>query len=452
MKSRILASMLAATASLSCLTLPIFQAEAKEEATPVLKMSPALMREDLTELASNIKLHHPRPFRVISEERFDELVAEGTASLDENANRADLLWAMSGILSSIGCAHSSMPHFNQEDALIEVGQRFPVEVRMYGGRLFVMDPLSNADQLSIGQEIVSINGISVADLRNEIFAHIGADTNIPNFKEPAFNFYATSYLTYALNFAESYELTVRGDTKPITLAPLEDFSPKPIISPQAECQESLCYSIDEQRNIGIMTIRSFDYYGSDGQIFADFTAAAFDDLAASNRAGLLIDVRGVLGGSGLVGSYLLRHLAKEPFAYFDNEMSDPRGNEGLQELQRPISTGFEGPTYILMDGLTVSSVSHFLALAKENNIATLIGEPSGGGKSTSDGKIRLAASHSGITYTVARMRFDVAAPSLSIDEAVRPDIRLAYSLDDVLKRSDTMRDNALDLLALHAGS
>ncbi len=408
------------------------------------------MREDLRELASNIKANHPRPFRIITEEDFDALIASKVASLDENATRSDLMWAMSEILASIGCAHSRMSFFNQEERLIEVSARFPVDVRMHGGRLYVMDPLSNFEHVSKGEEIVSINGISVPQLTQEIFTHISSDADLPNIKGPSFNIYATGYLTYALDFPSTYQVRLRGGAEPITLNPLEDFENRPVISPLADCQDRLCYHVDEERNIGIMTIRSFDYYGADGQQFADFTTSVFDDLGSEGRSGLLIDTRGILGGAGYVGSYLLRHLTDKPFDYYDALASDPRGDASLFVPQLPIATQFDGPAFILMDGMTVSALPHFYALAKHNGIATLIGEPAGGGKSTTDGKVQLTASNSGIEYTVARMRFDVAAPSLSIEEAVRPDILVPYSLEDILDRTDIMRANALDLLAVQA--
>ena len=414
------------------------------------EISVEAMREDLRELASNIKTNHPRPFRIITEEDFDALVDRKVASLDEYATRPDLLWAMSEILASIGCGHSRMPFFNQENALIDASERFPVDVRVHGGRLYVMDPLSNSEHLSKGEEIVSINGIPVPQLMQEIFAHIGADVDLPNIKSPTFNIYATAYITYALDFPSTYHVRLRGSADSIKLNPLEEFEDRPVISPLADCQDQLCYHVDEERNIGIMTIRSFGYYGAAGQEFVDFTASVFDDLGTQDRSGLLIDTRGVLGGSGNVGSYLLRHLAEQPFDYFDASASDPRGSESLFAPQRPIETEFDGPAFILMDGMTVSALPHFYAVAKHNEIATLIGEPAGGGKSTTDGKAQLTASNSGITYTVARMRFDVAAPSLSINEAVRPDIVLPYSLEDVLDRTDSMRARALDLLAIQA--
>ncbi len=427
------------------------QAEVIQNAMAAADISATEMREDILELASNIKSNHPRPFRIITEEDFDALIAEKVASLDEDATRSDLLWAMSEILTSIGCAHSQMPFFGQEDALIDVAERFPMDVRMHEGRLFVMDPLSNSEHIEKGREIVSINGIPVPELREEIFAHIASDVNLPNFKGPMFNTWATSYLTYALDFPATYQVKLRGDSDAVVLTQLKEFKFKPIVNPSSDCQDRLCYNVDEATNIGVMTIRSFDYYGAEGQKFVDFTKTVFDDLEKHQRPGLLIDTRGVLGGSGLVGSYLLRHLADKPFDYYDPATADRRGSEGMFRPQLPIETKFNGPAFLLMDGMTVSAIPHFYALAKENGIATLIGEPAGGGKSTNDGKVQLSASNSETKYAVARMRFDVAAPSLSINDAVLPDIRLSYSLEDILDRTDSMVPIALKLLATKAG-
>ncbi len=406
---------------------------------------------DLREMAARIKTDHPRPFRIITEADFDTLVAEEILTLDSKATRADFLWSMSRIIASIGCGHSMLPFFNQQNAEIAVHQRFPLEARFHNGRLFVMDPLTNAGKLRKGQEITAINGRPIGAIHAEIMSRIQADADIPHFKEPMANVYATSYLTYALGFPASYAVTLRGSTTPIALSPLDDYRPQPVISPLADCQEELCYAVDSASNLGTMTLRRMDYYGGDrADRFVEFIAEAFADLEGQSRDGLLIDTRGVLGGSGNAASYILRHLAKKPFAWF-TDASDPEGSKSLFLMQQPIENGFAGEVFILMDGATVSTAPHMFAVAQANDIATLVGSPAGGGRSTNDGKKTYTSTHEGVEYSVARMIFDVAAPQLGMDEAVRPDILLPASLKDTLDRTDDMRARAIDILSARTG-
>ncbi len=443
----------AISASLLCLTIapmPVLAAQNQEQAASAVSERVAGYHADLRELSARIKIEHPRPFRTLTEAAFDALVDEEIAGINEASTRADFLWAMTHVIASIGCGHSQLPQFNQQNSEIAPEDRFPIDVRFHDGRLYVTHPKNNLEVLWPGQEIVQINGQPVSEIRNSIFSRIPADAHLPTSKELMANVWLTSYLTYALGFPEAYDVVMRGSTDPITLTPLSEWKFEPILSPRDPCQEELCYERDEERNLGIATLHRLDFYGGDrGNQFVAWWAEVMDDLKANKRDGLLIDMRGILGGSGNAGSYMLRHLTSEGFAYY-SENSDPRGRESLFLEQQPIGDGFDGEVFILMDGLTYSAAPHIFAIAQANGIATLVGTQAGGGKSTNDGKVPFTSTHEGVEYLVSRMIFEVDAPQLGPTEPVQPDITLAYSLEDTLERTDSMRERAVELLGLRA--
>jgi len=175
---------------------------------------------------------------------------------------------------------------------------------------------------------------------------------------------------------------------------------------------------------------------------------AFAELVNGKRDSLIIDVRGNHGGSNAASTYLLRHLNDKPFKFFA-DVYDKRAAPNLFAMQTPIETGFNGKVYVLMDGDTVSSVPHFLSLVKEHNLATIVGEPAGGNKSTNDGAKQFVSSHLGIHYKVARMRFEVEAPSLNIDEAIKPDIHLPYTVEQVISGEDLMLEELFSIIQPH---
>ena len=407
----------------------------------------AEFRAELAELAEIIKSDHPRPFRMISEADFDALVADRMATLTATSDKRDVVWAMNEIIASIGCGHSRLPYFTQEDALVKIAERFPVDVRLVRDRLFVIDPLSNAGAVSVGDEITRINGRSVDEIRAEIFRHMPADQNFDASKWRMFNFYATSYVTYALGFPDAYAINVAGASDPISLKPLDRFDHKPIIHPNDPCQQTLCFRIDDATGVGVMTIRSFNFYGEQGAEFAKFVDESFAQLTAREPQALVIDVRGNHGGSGLAAAYILRRLADAPFAYWDSTETDERAVEQLFEMQNPVDVGFSGNAYILLSGDTFSVVPHFAAVAKEHGLATLVGQRAGGNASTNDGKLKHVSKHSGFEYFVSRMRFDVATPSISLDEPLAPDVYYAYTVDDVLHGEDSVLARTVQLAA-----
>jgi C-terminal processing protease CtpA/Prc len=351
---------------------------------------------------------------------------------------------MRRIMTSIGCGHSRPFYFTAEEKYIKTQERFPVDVRVIGGQMYVIDPLDNPDSVAIGDEITAINGRPIESVMEDILLRIPVDGNAIEPKLNEFNISATSYLTYALGFPESYEVQIAGRNSKLALNPLTTFEHKPLRSPNDLCREDLCYQVDNARNIGVMTIHSFAFYGERSQQIVDFVADAFEDLAANNRSGLIIDMRDNGGGSGLAANWILRRIATEPYQYW-SAASDPRGRDELFELQKPVDTGFNGPTTILMNEATFSVVPHFLALVKEHGMATLVGTPAGGTKSTNDGKRQYVSKNTDYQYTIARMIFEVDAPSLSAEELITPDILIKPTLDDILLRQDSVLEKALSL-------
>lgn len=99
-----------------------------------------------------------------------------------------------------------------------------------------------------------------------------------------------------------------------------------------------------------------------------------------------------------------------------------------------------------MNGNTVSAAPHFFAVARANNMATLVGEPAGGNHSTNDGKIQFTSEESKIDYWIARMRFDVEAGDADIDQPIRPDIEIPYTVSETLSREDDMMQSLLEII------
>jgi hypothetical protein len=426
---------------------PANQMQASESSaassTPVQNEGLSPFQAEIDQLAQQIKTEHPAPFRVIEEAQFDALVSDLKSQIRPEYAKRDTLWAFSELLASIGCAHTGLFYFNAQEKLIDTAQRFPVDVRYLDGSLYVFDPLVNDGIVSVGDTIKTINGRNVDDIVAEIYRHISADANLPYLKRHLFNVSATSYLTYALDFPESYTLTLDGQDEAQELQPLDSFSHAPIVSPAHTCQVNLCYRVDDATDTGIMTIRSFAYYGASGAEFAEFVDNAFDDLITQDRDNLIIDIRDNQGGSGLAAAYVLRHLADAPFAYF-SDRSDPRGNESLFDMQRPDDVNYDGPTYILVNGNTMSSAPHFAALAKANDMAVLIGEPLGGNHATYDGKIELSAETLDAPYFIARMPFIVEAGDADPLAPLRPHVEIPYTVEELLTREDKMLDAVLN--------
>lgn len=398
--------------------------------------------QDIDELAARLIDNHPQPYEFITAEAFSALVDEKKRLISDKTTMGTFIWMYSAIISSIACSHTTLGFFNQEDRLLSVSLRFPLEARFIGSKLYVTDGLINGDVVSAGEEIVSINGISVDAVRDGIFEHIPTDGNSLGFKEKLANTYFTAYISYYFRFAGEYAIRTRTG-EDIVLRPLMDYAYKPIVSPDDECQDTLCLRLLTDRETAVMTIRSSAYYGDNAEKFQAYVDSSFSAIASNRIKYLILDYRGNGGGSSLANAYLLRKFANRPFVFFDT------GSSGAEELKReirPSPSGFSGPVFILTDGFGLSSTGHFLSLVKAHGFATIIGEEAGATYTCNDNSKQFSASNTGIRYKIARNTFYTPVTGFPKNRGILPDHEIVPDIDAIVNNVDTVMAYTLDLI------
>ncbi|NNE99301.1 MAG: peptidase S41, partial [Pyrinomonadaceae bacterium] len=339
--------------------------------------------------------------------------------------------------------HTSLGYFNQEDKILPVKLRFPVEARFIDSRLYISDPLVNDDQLTVGDEILSINGKSVSEIKAGIYKHISSDGHNEGFPKEIINAYFTAIIAYYFGFPKRFEIVITDRKKPVLLRQLNQYKYKPRVNPEDKCQDNLCFEIMSKKRIAKLTVRSFAYYGNRFNIFKTFVDRSFDEIASSGIKNLIVDVRLNPGGSDAAGSYLLEHIANRPFTYFAEASA---GSDQRKRETRPSKYAFGGRTYILIDGNGTSTTGHFLSLVKSNEFATLIGEEAGATYTVNDNSKSFKLTNTGISYKVARNTFFTTANHLPKGRGVLPDHHISQNITDFVNRTDTALNYTIALI------
>jgi len=117
-------------------------------------------------------------------------------------------------------------------------------------------------------------------------------------------------------------------------------------------------------------------------------------------------LRGNWGKTPKPAALLLSYLSPEPVRYFDRDT--PFYMLGYKRLRKPKALAFNGSVYVLMDGSGFSTTAHFISLLKHHDIATLIGEETGGSASCSDGKRRIVLPNTGLRVYYSTRVFTTA--------------------------------------------
>jgi C-terminal processing protease CtpA/Prc len=310
-----------------------------------------------------------------------------------------------------------------------------------------MDPLNNKDLVKAKDEILTINGIPLATIINDIYQHIPAQGYVKTTKNHIFNKFSSSMIPYALGLPETYTITVKGNKNSIVLQKAE----KPL-GPYWDylqyCEKQLCLEFLDDKNAALLTITSFNYYSWNNlQEFVDFIDQSFKDIEAKDIKNLIIDVRFNGGGSQSAAIHLLKYLVDKPFTYYSKAYSAGKiGKAEGEELIYPMTNGYKGKVLFLIDGIGNSTTGHFMSLVKVHKLGTIIGEELGSNQFCSAGSNSCRLKNTKLNYYVANNTHISTATSLPDETGILPDHYVHQSIDDVIHQKDVVKEFALGLL------
>ncbi|MFK7809537.1 MAG: S41 family peptidase, partial [Saprospiraceae bacterium] len=397
---------------------------------------------DLDELAKTLTEVNPIPYKFISKEKFWRDVENKKKMISDSTSYAEFVWHCSQIVANIGCGHSSIVYyFGQEEEMLPDSLRFPLEVKLIDGRMYVSDPLVNSGKINSETEIFQINGKSTEEIKALIFPHISTQGTNVSGKRQMFNTYGSAMIAYALNFPNSYEVVLKDQKAPINLNPLKSYKHKPLRSNAVNiCEDQLCLEIIDDQT-ALLTIKNWVYYGQRFSIFKAFIDSSFYEIEKKNIKNLVIDLRGNGGGSSDAGIYLLQHLAKKPFVYFRKAAS-----EKSNKVFNPLENKFKGTTYFLCDGFGGSVTGHFLSIVKHLKMGLIIGEELGGNKYCTGGQLTYKLSNTDMFYCVGRFVHISESESISDERGVFPDHFISPQIKDYINDVDVELEYTLDLI------
>ena len=419
----------------------------KKSITPQEKFSKIFTKQayinDLQQLGEKLLEVHPNALKFISEANFWNSIEAKKSLITNKTSFAEFTWHCSEIISNINCSHTSMGSFFLENDLLPSTLRFPLQTRLIGNKLYIIETYTNSDKVSIKDEITSINDIPIYQLIPEVFKHMESQGFVETTKRQEFNMWSTIIIPYALNFPEDYTINVKERQSPIQLNRIDKMEVPYRDKSIPFCGKDLCLEIIESKNAAIMTLYSFNYYPWNNlDEFKQFVDKSFKEIKRKRIQNLIIDVRFNGGGSPESSIYLLKHLAKKPFAYFSK--TDNSKGYGIQE---PFEDRFNGNLFFLIDGHGQSTTGHFMALAKQLNLGKIIGEELGSNQFCTAGQTVLRLANTKLIYYVANSTSKLADINLPDEKGIIPDYNVTQKIDDYLKNIDTVKEYAFNLLS-----
>ena len=396
--------------------------------------------EDLNKIADEIINTHPAPFDYISENDFNNILQSQILQLKEENTLRDFHWIARKLIASIGCGHTALNGKNEERKISD-SLHFPLETRFIGNQLYITQNDNHYPKLKTRDEIKSINGQSVESMLSSMMQRVSSDGLNDAYPRFYINREVAFFIENHFKIPETYTIVFTDDTS-IEIKAGSAFKTSTSIGQNSI--ENLSFSIDEDNNVALMTIRSFVYYGPDFSQFETYVNNSMNQLNERKIDNLIIDIRGNGGGDPNCANHLLRYISKKSYQYFhENNMGYP----DLKKEIQPFENAFDGATYMIIDGGCGSTSGHLCSLVKYNKTALLVGQTSGATYKCHDNSGNITLPNTKLNLHIARNTFKTAVKGMTMSEGVMPDILITKSLSDWATDNDSVLDSIFQIIS-----
>lgn len=282
--------------------------------------------------------------------------------------------------------------YQEYNRLKEQGAKpFPFEVFINSEQaLYIQhDYQAGNERVSAESRILSINGISTEKLISTMQKYTGGESRLLREKVVAARFPVNLWAVYGLIDDFKLEIDVVGSVKTLQITKDQDWQRADLSSETNQAH----FFRELEEGVGLLYLEHFDITPSE---FEDFVDESFAQIKALNIHSLIIDIRNNPGGNTDTVTYLSRYVANKPFklvsALQEKLNKENRGwfnykgelgeiiDTDWDEWETPMNEDdrFTGNVYLLMGSVSYSAAIVFATTLKDNDFATLVGQPTQG--------------------------------------------------------------------------
>ena len=424
--------------ALLLLATPLHSAEAQSTTNtavgkPAAKLTAAQLQADFVVFKHACQDMHPGLYRYNTRRQMDANFRQLQSQLNHDLSLSGAYIAFAQFLAKIECGHSYPNFFNQPkstaEALLQNPDRVPFLFRWLGRRMIVTRNLSKDPRLVPGTEVLAINGTPAGKILDTLMTVSRADGSNEAKRRENLEIHGTSrYEAFDIYFPMFFpvrekalslkvkppqqgklDLQVEALTYDQRLAPYKAQiealrGDKPVWELQFLDDRTAC-----------LRMPSWAVFNSkwDWQGFLDL---AFEQMAQKNVRTLVIDLRGNEGGSD-IGNAILSKLIKTDLHAAGQLLRWVRYRKAPKDLKpyldtwdwsfldwgdyaRDLKDGFSrmtkfdddaagdvikasphpfaGKTFVIVDASNSSATFQFDKTVKQNHLATLVGQTTGG--------------------------------------------------------------------------
>ncbi len=464
-----------------------------------------LLLEDYALIETLVLDIHPGTYRYNSEEEIRAALNELKKEFASNLSYQDAYLAVSEMMATVQCDHTRAGFNNQTQIINSIihsqPDKLPFTFKWVDYAMIVTFNASEDERLTRGSEVIAINGVSTADIRNRMMPYISADgaTDGNRLYKMEINGYDFRYNAFDVFYPLLYPIS--GETVRLDLLyadgkegsiEVETLTREDRFEKLADRYPGFPKTRDDMWNftisndeVAVLTLNSFGLMGWKAMTidYKAFLADAFDQIHQKGINHLVIDIRENTGGNDEMAEELYSYLLPEtkPFEregrtryktfpeslkpyvktwgdnpwYFNLKPKEEKTPEGYYVFKENFNgkkgknkkERYEGKVYLLTSSANTSLAFYTAYRFRYENLGPLVGQETGGNLNDINGGqilfLTLPNSQIEIDFPVMGGFSTTPQPNMG----VIPDYPVFHSKETLLEGRDLEMEKVMELIA-----
>ncbi len=336
----------------------------------------------------------------------------------------------------------------------------PLSVKIIDDRIFLWINSANSEELHRGDEILSINGRTSADIIKAMLDYIPSDGGIETYQKQNLTIGFPWMYYFYVEQVEGFDIVYRrqDQTQSVNIEALtrdgwmaNHQQRKPNI-PEKVTGVQEVYEFEIKEDLAVLKLKDFnrsllEKYELEAD---DLYQEIFNQLQQAQVNNLIIDLRNNTGGRNEFADDLIPFIMKESKKELFKTTESWKGKKKDYSLPKMDKLAFKGNIYALVNGRTYSAGAEIARYLKEYGNAVVIGEETGtryeGFAAGSTESIVLP--NSGIRIGIPRyhLAFPASKYQTSSNRGLLPDHEVSYTIEDLIKEKDLEMEVALEMI------
>ncbi|MEF2965157.1 S41 family peptidase [Paenibacillus sp. M1] len=411
------------------------------------------MTEDLDFLVKTLEEVHPSLIEGWSESQ-RHTIGEIYNQIQQPLTKEEFYFAANNIVTLLHDGHTAMsPFFTGSEAIT-----LPIYWTQEGPVV-----LNSVHELKRGDLLVNVGGLAPDELLKELTRVVPAE-NEQWVKISGVGMFKSSAFLRHLDLVQNGKVPVTVEREGNLLNLELRFNPsspwETMQTPYVTGNTDYGYSFDEELSIGTLRINTCDF----NQDYIDIVESFFTEAASRNIRRVAVDLRNNTGGDSRVIDEFLRYMnglnkynSYTGLVRYSKQATEQRGEEQDSgyiaydpyqvHVTNPGTPSFSGQLYVLTSPKTFSSGNWFAVVIQDNQLGTVIGEPTGNQPSSYGDILRFSLPHSGFQFTVSYKQFKRPNSELDAETALMPDILVHTTRQDIIDGRDPQMEKLKEIIS-----